>query len=45
LHQVVRYNFTDVPKVLAGSIIRAIITLIMEAVGMSETLINFYQCT
>jgi hypothetical protein len=29
--------------VLTASIIRAIITLMMEAVSTSETLVNFYQ--
>jgi hypothetical protein len=35
---------TDVSEVLTASIIRAI-TLMMEAVSTSETLVNFYQTT
>jgi hypothetical protein len=36
---------SDISVVLAASIIRAIITLMMEAASTSETLVNFYQTT
>jgi hypothetical protein len=44
LRLVVWKKFTDVSKVLAASIIRAIIFL-MEAASISETSVNFYQTT
>jgi hypothetical protein len=45
LRRVVWYKFTDVSVVLAASIIRAMIALIMEAVSTSETSVNFYHTT
>jgi hypothetical protein len=45
LCHVVWYKFTDVSEVLAASIIRAMIVLMMEIVNTSETLVNFYQTT
>jgi hypothetical protein len=39
------YKFTDVSEVLATSIVRAIIALMMEAASTSETSVNFYQTT
>jgi hypothetical protein len=35
----------DVSEVLAASIMRAIITLMMEAASTFETSVNFYQTT
>jgi hypothetical protein len=35
--------FINVSEVLAASIIRAIIALMMEAASTSETSVNFYQ--
>jgi hypothetical protein len=43
LRRVVWKKFTGVSEVLAASIIRAIITLIMKAASVSETSVNFYQ--
>jgi hypothetical protein len=37
--------FTDVSEVLAASIIRAMIVLMMESARTSETLVIFYQTT
>jgi hypothetical protein len=45
---VVWQKLTDVSEVLGSSIIRAasiIIALMMEAAGISETSVNFYQTT
>jgi uncharacterized integral membrane protein len=36
---------TDILEVLIASIIRAIIILMMEAVGTTETIVNFYETT
>jgi hypothetical protein len=38
-------KFTNVSEVLTASILRAVITLIMEAIRTSETLVNLYQRT
>jgi large-conductance mechanosensitive channel len=40
LRRVVWYNFTDVLEVLAASIIRGLINLMMEAVSISETSVS-----
>jgi hypothetical protein len=45
LRRVVWYKFTDVSEVLAASIIRAIIALMMEVGTTSETLVRIYQTT
>jgi hypothetical protein len=45
LCHVVWQKFTDVSEVLASSIIRARIALMMEATSTSEMLVNFYQTT
>jgi hypothetical protein len=37
--------FTNVSEVLAASIVRAVVVLMMEAVRTSETLVNVYQTT
>jgi hypothetical protein len=37
--------FTNVSEVLAASIIRAMVALMMEAARTSETLVSFYQTT
>jgi hypothetical protein len=39
------YKFNDVSEMLAASIIRAIIALMMEAARTSKMLVNFYQTT
>jgi hypothetical protein len=45
LHHVVWLKFTDVSEVLAASIIRVMIALIMEAASTCETSVKFYQTT
>jgi hypothetical protein len=42
---VVSSKMTEVSEVLAASIIRAVMTLIMEAVSTSETSVNFHETT
>jgi hypothetical protein len=42
LRRVVWWKLTDVEEVLIASIIRA---MMMEAVGISETSVNFYEST
>jgi hypothetical protein len=41
LRRVVWYKITDVSEVLAASIIRSLIALMMEAVATCETSVNF----
>jgi hypothetical protein len=43
LHHVIWWKLTDLSEVLTATII--LITLMMEAVSTSETLVNFYQTT
>jgi hypothetical protein len=43
LRHVVWEKFTDISEVLAASIIRAVIALMMEAASTSETSVNFCQ--
>jgi hypothetical protein len=39
------YEFSNIPEVCAASIIRAIITLMMEAAQIFEKLVNSFQST
>jgi hypothetical protein len=45
LRHVVWWKFTDDPEAFAASIIRVIMTLMMEAASASEMLVNFHQTT
>jgi hypothetical protein len=45
LRRVVSEKFTDVSDVLAASIIRAVIAVMMEAIITSETLVSLNQTT
>jgi hypothetical protein len=45
LRRAVWLKFADVLEVLTASMIRAIITLMMEAESTSETSVNLYQTT
>jgi hypothetical protein len=45
LHHVVSQKLTNISEVLTASIIRALIILIMEAISVPETWVNFYETT
>jgi hypothetical protein len=45
LRREVWWKFTDVSEVLAVSIIRALIALMMEAASTSETSVDFFHTT
>jgi hypothetical protein len=45
LRRVVHSKFTSVSKAVSITIIRALISMIMEEISISETSVNFYQVT